>query len=196
MNQSIESMSDAALLGMMVGRRNAAGLLRWSSGSLSRLLCEEPGEGYDPAAAQRLQLARELMRRALAETMLKRDVLSSPESVRDYLKVSLSGREHEVFMVLFLDTRHQVIAFEEMFRGTLDQTSVYPREVVKRSLATNAAAVIFAHNHPSGVAEPSSADHALTRRLRDSLALVDVRVLDHFVVAGNGIISFSERGLL
>jgi DNA repair protein RadC len=123
-------------------------------------------------------------------------VLTSPQSVRDYLQVSLTGREHEVFMVLFLDTRHQVITFEEMFRGTLAQTSVYPREVVKRCLTTNAAAVIFAHNHPSGVVEPSQADNMLTQTLRDALALIDVRVLDHFIVAGNGILSFAERGLL
>lgn len=110
--------------------------------------------------------------------------------------MTLAGRDYEVFMVLFLDAQHRVLSPEEMFRGTLTQTSVYPREVVKRSLANNAAAVIFAHNHPSGVAEPSRADELLTQSLKQALALVDVRVLDHFVVAGNGVMSFAERGLL
>jgi len=196
MYQSIETMSDVTLLGLLVGQRNAAGLLKRADGSLSRLLCEDSGGDSVPATVLRLRVARELTRRALAETLLARDVLTSPQSVRDYLQVSLTGREHEVFMVLFLDTRHQVITFEEMFRGTLAQTSVYPREVVKRCLTTNAAAVIFAHNHPSGVAEPSQADNMLTQTLRDALALIDVRVLDHFIVAGNGILSFAERGLL
>ena len=196
MFQSVETLSDVALLGLLVGQRNAAGLLKQADGSLSKLLCEESCGDSQPERVVRLRVARELMRRALAETLLARDVLSSPQSVRDYLQVSLTGRDHEVFMVLFLDTRHQVITFEEMFRGTLAQTSVYPREVVKRCLVTNAAAVIFAHNHPSGVAEPSHADNMLTNTLRDALALVDVRVLDHFIVAGNGVLSFAERGLM
>ena len=124
------------------------------------------------------------------------DLLASPDAVRDYLRLLLGDRPHEIFAVVFLDAQHRVIATEEMFRGTLTQTSVYPREVVKRSLANNAAAVIFAHNHPSGVAEPSHADELLTQSLKQALALVDVRVLDHFVVAGNGVMSFAERGLL
>lgn len=123
-------------------------------------------------------------------------VLTSPGAVRDYLRLRLSDREHEVFMVICLDAQHRAITFDELFRGTLTQTSVYPREVVKLALATNAAAVIFAHNHPSGVAQPSQADELLTRNLKEALALVDVRVLDHFIVAGTHAISMAERGLL
>ena len=110
--------------------------------------------------------------------------------------MTLAGRDYEVFMVLFLDAQNRILEAEEMFRGTLTQTSVYPREVVKRSLVHNAAAVIFAHNHPSGVSEPSRADELLTQSLRQALALVDVKVLDHFVIAGSGVMSFAERGLL
>jgi len=141
-------------------------------------------------------VAKELVRRSLLETLRHRDVLSSPASVRDYLRMTLTGREYEVFMVLFLDAQHRVIDSEEMFRGTLTQTSVYPREVVKRSLFNNAAAVIFAHNHPSGIPEPSRADEALTQALKQALAMVDVKVLDHFVIAASGVMSFAERGLL
>jgi DNA repair protein RadC len=117
--------------------------------------------------------------------------------VRDYLRLALGGRPHEVFVCLWLDAQHRVIDFEEAFRGTLTQTSVYPREVVKQALTRNAAAVIFAHNHPSGLAEPSAADEALTRNLKEALGLVDVRVLDHFIVAGRAVpLSFAERGLV
>ena len=122
--------------------------------------------------------------------------LTSPEAVRDYLRLLLHGREHEVFVCVFLDAQHRVIASSELFRGTLSQASVYPREVVKETLAHNAAAIIFAHNHPSGVAEPSRADELLTQTLKQALALIDVRVLDHFVVAGAASVSFAERGLL
>lgn len=122
--------------------------------------------------------------------------LTSPQAVRDYLRLSLGAREHEVFITIFLDAQHRVLACEELFRGTLTQTSVYPREVVKAALKENAAAVIFAHNHPSGVAEPSQADELLTRQLREALALVDCKVLDHFIVAGRATLSFAERGLL
>lgn len=132
----------------------------------------------------------------LAKRMRVTDALSSPEAVRDYLRVLLAGREHEVFVAVLLDAQNRVLAAEEMFRGTLTQTSVYPREVVKTALKANAAAVIFAHNHPSGVAEPSRADELLTRGLRDALALIDVKVLDHFIVAGGHALSFSERGLI
>jgi DNA repair protein RadC len=122
-------------------------------------------------------------------------MLCSPDAVRDYLRLRVAALEHEVFVVLFLDSQHRLVACDELFRGTLAQTSVYPREVVKAALARNAAAVIFAHNHPSGVAEPS-ADELLTQSLKQALALVDVRTLDHFVVAGERTVSFSERGLL
>jgi len=114
----------------------------------------------------------------------------------DYLRLALGGREHEVFVCLWLDAQHRVISYQEAFRGTLTQTSVYPREIVKAALTANAAAVIFAHNHPSGVAQPSQADELLTRNLKESLSLVDVKVLDHFIVAGCQAISFAERGLL
>jgi len=132
----------------------------------------------------------------LARRARSGSALNSPSAVRDYLRLSLGGREHEVFVAIFLDSQHRVISCEELFRGTLAQTSVYPREVVKEALAANAAAVIFAHNHPSGVAQPSQADELLTRNLKDALALVDVKVLDHFVVAGPQALSFAERGLL
>lgn len=122
--------------------------------------------------------------------------LTSPGAVRDYLRLLLSQREHEVFVTLFLDAQHRVLSCEELFRGTLTQTSVYPREVVKAALNANAAAVILAHNHPSGVAQPSAADELITRQLREALAVVDIRVLDHFIVAGTSALSFAERGLL
>jgi DNA repair protein RadC len=122
--------------------------------------------------------------------------LSSPQTVRDYLRLKLQGRPHEVFVAVFLDAQNRVLAVEELFRGTLTQTSVFPREIVKRALHFNAAAIIFAHNHPSGVAEPSRADEALTQTLKHTLALVDVKVLDHFVIGGDAAMSFAERGLI
>jgi DNA repair protein RadC len=124
------------------------------------------------------------------------DSLASPAAVRSYLRLKLADRQHEVFCCAFLDAQNRVIAFEELFRGTLTQTSVYPREVVKEALAKNAAGVILCHNHPSGVAEPSFQDQALTRSLAEALALVDVKVLDHFIVAGASALSLAERGLL
>ena len=197
MNQVIEAMSDTELLGMLVGINTASQLLRSANGSLSKLLYEcLPACDMRPRVRTKLRVATELVRRSLVEPMRQRDALTSPASVRDYLRMTLAGRDYEVFMVLFLDAQHRVIESEEMFRGTLTQTSVYPREVVKRSLVNNAAAVIFAHNHPSGVAQPSHADELLTRSLKDALALVDVKVLDHFVVAGSAVMSFAERGLL
>lgn len=132
----------------------------------------------------------------LAKRMRVTDTLNSPASVRDYLRLLLAGKEHEVFVVVLLDAQNRVLTCEEMFRGTLTQTSVYPREVVKVALAANAGGAIFAHNHPSGVSEPSRADENLTRALKEALALVDVRVLDHFIVAGAASMSFAERGLL
>ena len=122
--------------------------------------------------------------------------MSSPKSVRDYLRLSLQGKKHEIFVGIFLDAQNRTIATEELFNGTLTQTSVYPREVVKRALHHNAAAIIFAHNHPSGVAEPSHADEILTQTLKQALALVDVKVLDHFIIGGGTAMSFAERGLI
>jgi DNA repair protein RadC len=134
--------------------------------------------------------------RVLGERAKYQSALVSPGSVRDYLRLALTGKEREEFWCVYLDAQNRVIAFESLFSGTLTQTSVYPREVVKYSLAHNAAAVIFAHNHPSGVAEPSRADEMLTQSLKQALALVDIKVLDHFIVAGAAGISFAERGLL
>ena len=134
--------------------------------------------------------------RILEERIRHGDALASPAAVRDYLRLLLHDREHEVFVCVFLDAQQRVIACDELFRGTLAQTSVYPREVVKAALAHNAAAVIFTHNHPSGVAEPSRADELLTQALKQALALVDIRTLDHFVVAGGQLVSFAERGLI
>ncbi len=143
-----------------------------------------------------LQAVFEMSSRALREQIKARDVLSSPQQVRDYLTLKLARQLKEVFLVLFLDAQNRLIATEEMFTGTLTQTSVYPREVVKRALHFNAAAVMFAHNHPSGVAKQSQADEMITKTLKEALDLVDVRVLDHFIVAGNDTLSFVEAGLL
>ena len=156
----------------------------------------ETVSGLGPAKRAQFAAAIELSRRALQEELEKRNALTSPGAVRDYLRLALSRREEEVFVCIWLDAQHKVIQIEQAFSGTLTQTSVYPREIVKSALARNAAAVIFAHNHPSGVAQPSQADELLTRSLKEALALVEVKVLDHFVIAGNQAISFAERGLL
>ena len=152
--------------------------------------------GLGPAKYVQLQAMVEMTRRALSEEMSERDAMTSPRAVRDYLQLSLGGRPHEVFVTLFLDAQNKLLGVEELFRGTLTQTSVYPREVVKTALRYNAAAVIFAHNHPSGVAEPSRADELLTQTLKQALSLVEVKTLDHFIVAGSHTVSFAERGLL
>lgn len=152
--------------------------------------------GMGQAKYVQMQAVLEMSRRALHEEMETGDALNSPRAVRDYLQLLLRSREQEVFMVIFLDAQHRVQASEELFHGTLTQTSVYPREIVKRALQHNAAAVIFAHNHPSGVAEPSHSDRLLTDALKQALALIDVRVLDHFIIAGAGCLSFAEQGIL
>lgn len=182
--------SDKELLAVLVGEEGAETLYQGNLHSLFVAAAREADAHPKIAAAQ------ELVRRALAEELRSSSALSSPAAVRDYLRLLLSGREHEVFVALFLDAQHRLIAAEELFRGTLSQTSVYPREVVKASLRVNSAAVIFAHNHPSGVAQPSQADELLTRSLKDALTLIDVKVLDHFIVAGTQAMSFAERGLL
>jgi DNA repair protein RadC len=203
-----QSLADAELLAILLrtgikGKSavDVARQLLGRFGSVTALLeagSERIGEtpGLGSAKLAQLQAALELARRALKEEMSSRDALSSPRAVRDYLRLALAGREHEVFVALLLDAQHRVTACEELFRGTLTQTSVYPREVVKCALRHNAAAIIFAHNHPSGVAEPSHADEILTRSLKAALALVDIQVLDHFIVAGTRTMSFAERGLL
>lgn len=163
-------------------------------GAPQAALLELPGFG--PAKYAQLQAVLELARRALREDVRRDTLLNSPARVRDYLRLALGPLAHEVFMGLFLDAQNRLLAADELFRGTLTQTSVYPREVVKHALRHNAAAVIFAHNHPSGVAEPSRADELLTQALKDALSLVDVRVLDHLIVGGNATVSLAERGLV
>ena len=152
--------------------------------------------GLGPARAAQFKAIVEFVRRSLLEEAAHRDVLTSPEAVRDYLRLTLAALPYEAFLALFLDSQNRLLAARELFRGTLAQTSVFPREVVKAALAQNAAGVIFAHNHPSGVAEPSRADELLTSSLKQALSLVDIRTLDHFVVAGQRVVSFAERGLL
>lgn len=149
--------------------------------------------GFGEAKYAQLQAALEIARRHLAEALAGRQALKDPAAVRRLLQARLRDREHETFAALFLDNQHRVIAFDELSQGTIDGASVYPREVIKAALKHGAAAVIFAHNHPSGVAEPSSADRTLTERLKSALAQVDIRVLDHFVV-GEQVVSFAERG--
>ncbi len=166
------------------------GLLHASASDLKRI------KGLGPAKRAEITAVMELARRSLAQELAERTVLTSPQQVKDFLQLKLAHLGHEVFAVLFLNAQHQLVELEEMFRGTLTQTSVYPREVVKRALDLQASAVILAHNHPSGVAEPSRADEYLTQTLKAALQLVDVRVLDHLVVGRAGVVSFAERGLL
>ena len=202
------ALADAELLALLLrtglkgqGVLQLAQALLDRFGGLSGLLAAETAElgsvkGLGPAKRAELAAVLEIARRSLAARLQQTPVFDSPQAVKDYLQLQLASKPHEVFAVLFLDTQHRLLAFEELFRGTLNQASVYPREVVKRALALNAAAAILAHNHPSGVAEPSRADEALTQALKAALALVDVRVLDHFVVARGSVVSFAERGLL
>ena len=183
-------LTDLQLLSLLMGKKTAT---RMYQGSLLLLFTSD---AVSQEMHPKIAAARELIRRVLKEELKRESVLSGPSAVRDYIRLLLLGKEHEVFVVLYLDAQHRVIDAEELFRGTLTQTSVYPREVVKRTLRFNAYAVIFAHNHPSGIAEPSRADELLTQALKQSLALVDVKVLDHFVVAGTASTSFAERGLI
>jgi DNA repair protein RadC len=167
-----------------------AGLLHTGADALKSI------KGLGPAKRAEIVAVLELARRALAAQLRQQTLFDSPEAVRDYLQLQLGSRPHEIFAVLFLDSQHRLIVLEELFRGTLTQTSVYPREVVVRALALNAASVVLAHNHPSGTAEPSRADEALTHTLKAALGLVDVRVLDHFVVTSTEAVSMAQRGLL
>lgn len=164
-----------------------------SVGAADTLLVRDVNGQYRPAQAEEVLSHA---RRLLADRVRRGATMSSPEAVKDHLRVELGVLEHEVFCVLFLDAQHRIIALKQLFRGTVSQTSVYPREVVKEALSVNAAAVILAHNHPSGSVEPSRADEFLTQTLKTALALVDVRVLDHLVVAGADVCSFAERGLV
>lgn len=208
LQQGAATLSDAELLAIFlrVGVRGrsavdlAREILAHFGGLVAMFAADEPTlcqiHGMGRAKYVQLQAVLEMSRRALKEEVLAGDAMNSPQAVRDYLRLLLQGRQQEVFVALFLDAQHRVLAMEELFQGTLTQTSVYPREVVKRALHHNAAALIFAHNHPSGVAEPSQSDQLLTDALKQSLWLVDVRVLDHFIVAGASCLSFAEKGLL
>ncbi|MEO5698109.1 MAG: DNA repair protein RadC [Burkholderiaceae bacterium] len=167
-----------------------AGLLHTLPGDLERV------KGFGPAKRAELMAVIELARRSMHHELALRPVFDAPAKIRDYLRLKLGARDHEVFAVMFLDAQSRLLRMEEMFRGTLTQTSVYPREVVKRALDLHAAAVILAHNHPSGAAEPSRADEYLTQTLKSALQLIDVRVLDHLVVSRSEVVSFAERGLL
>ena len=167
-----------------------SGLLNTSAEALKKI------KGLGPAKRAEIVAVLELARRALASQLQEKTIFSNPQAIRDYLQLQLGSREHEIFAVLFLDASHRLIVLEEMFRGTLTQTSVYPREVVVRALALNAANVVLAHNHPSGTAQASRADEAVTQTLKAALALIDVRVLDHFIVTRTAAVSMAEMGLI
>jgi DNA repair protein RadC len=203
-----QALCDSELLAILFGtgtRGQSAGELARAllaeRGSLTALLGCTPSElarakGVGPARATRLAAALELGRRYLGAPLEPRSALAAPEDAARFLKARLLDLPHEVFCCLFLDTRHRLIRYEELFRGTIDGATVYPREVVKRALAHNASAVILGHNHPSGVSEPSEADRNLTLKLAKALALVEVRLLDHVVVSRGGHVSLAERGLV
>lgn len=202
------ALSDAELLGVLLG----SGIRGCSAVELARALIGEFGSlrelmnaertrfrarcGIGPARYAVLKAALELARRHFREALRVGPALAAPETTRSFLLAQLRDRPYEVFCCLYLDNRHRLLAFEELFRGTIDRAGVHPREVLRQTLAHNAAAVIFAHNHPSGVLEPSQADELITRRLRDALALIDVRVLDHFIIGDGTCFSFSEAGLI
>jgi len=202
------ALSDAELVALLLGAgtrgRSALELARTllsDFGSLRELLSAQAPQclalaGVGPARYATLQAAVELARRHFRETLRLGPALAAPEATRTFLLAQLRDKPYEVFCCLYLDSRHRLIAFEELFRGTIDRAGVHPREVLRATLAHNAAAVMFAHNHPSGVLEPSQADELITRRLKEALALVDVRVLDHFIVGDGHCFSFCEHGLL
>jgi DNA repair protein RadC len=207
LDRGAAALSDAELLAIFL-RTGTQGL---TAVDLARQLLDEFGglnpllaaceadfcrhRGLGRAKYAQLQAVLEMARRQLFENIQRGDALCSPEDTRQYLSAELRSYPHEVFACLFLDNRHRVLTFEKLFYGTIDGASVYPREIVRRAIAHNAAAVIFAHNHPSGVAEPSAADKQITQRLKDALALIEVRVLDHMIV-GDDVVSFAERGLI
>lgn len=207
-SDGIASLTDVELLAVLLGTGTRpcpvlelAGRLLASFGGLRGLLQAprpvlEQQYGLGPAKTGKLLAVLELSRRFLHQGLQRGDPLESPEATRQYLKCVLRDRPHEVFACLFLDTRHRVIAFEELFHGTIDGATVYPRVVAEKALHHGAAAVIAAHNHPSGVAEPSLADQAITRRLREALALLDIRLLDHFVIGDNTPVSMAARGMM
>jgi DNA repair protein RadC len=203
-----QALSDAELLAVFlrvgVTGKSAVDLAREMInhfGSLSRLFAASLDElsvinGLGPAKYALLQASFEMTRRALHEELQTETSLSSPKAVKQYLQMLLGRKPYESFAVLFLDVKNRLISCDELFRGTLTQTSVYPREIVKAALAHNAASIILAHNHPSGATDPSNADKTLTQMLKQAMALVDVRVLDHFIVTANDVYSFAEHGLM
>ncbi len=202
------ALSDAELLGVLLGSGvrgcsavELARALLGEFGSLRELMNAERAQfrarcGIGPARYAVLKAALELARRHFREALRAGPALAAPETTRSFLLAQLRDRPYEVFCCLYLDNRHRLLAFEELFRGTIDRAGVHPREVLRQTLAHNAAAVILAHNHPSGVLEPSQADELITRRLRDALALIDVRVLDHFIIGDGTCFSFAEAGLI
>jgi DNA repair protein RadC len=202
------ALADTELLALLLRTgMKGKGVLEWSTelmtrfGGLAGLLGTDVSalkgvKGLGPAKRAELQAVLELARRAMRADLVGQPVFDQPDKVREFLRLHLASLDHEVFAVLFLDIGHRLLAYEPMFRGSVSQTIVHPREVARRALALNASAVILAHNHPSGRADPSRADEVLTRRLVDALSLVDVRVLDHLIVAGREVESFAERGLL
>ena len=204
----IDALSDAELLAILlrtgaarVSATQLAGTLLLSFGGLRGLLQAkqdmlEQQHGLGPAKSAQLLAVLELSRRYLHEVLLRSNPLESPQATEQYLKSILRDNPHEVFACLFLDTRHRVIAFEELFHGTIDGATVYPRVVAEKALQHRAAALIVAHNHPSGISEPSLADQAITRRLKDALALLDIRLLDHFVIGEGAPVSMAARGLI
>jgi DNA repair protein RadC len=209
MARGAQVLSDAELLAVILGTGSAGAnaleiarqLLQHFGGSLRRLLTADPQallsrRGLGPARYATLMAALELARRHYCEALRAGPAMNAPAATRQFLTAQLRDRPYEVFCCLHLDNRHRLIHFEEVFRGTIDGASVHPREVVRQALRYNAAALIFAHNHPSGVAEPSQADELITLRLRDALALVDIRVLDHLIVGDTRCVSLAERGVL
>jgi DNA repair protein RadC len=208
LSQGPAGLSDAEILAVLLGRglrglsavelgrqlMHQFGGLRGTLNASAAELQSVPGIGVTKAAI--LHAARECGRRHLSERLRPGVTIGSPADSRDFLLANLRDRPHEVFCCLFMDNRHRVLAFDELFRGTIDAAAVYPREIVKQALARNAAAVILAHNHPSGVAEPSQSDQLITRRIRDALELVDIRLLDHFVIGDNNCVSLASRGML
>jgi DNA repair protein RadC len=202
------TLTDAELLAIFL----RVGVTGYSAVDLARIALERFGslrgliaasvdefssiKGFGEAKYAQLQAAVELARRALSEQLRASPILNAPQTVKDYLRLTLAGEQSEVFLVLYLDAQHKLLATEIPFRGTLTQASVYPREIVKSALARNAAAVVFAHNHPSGNAQPSDADRRLTENLKSALSLVDVRVIDHVVVGDGQAFSFAEAGWL
>lgn len=208
MQQGAAGLSDAEVLAVLLG----GGSTGTTAVELARQLMDEFGgirgtlnataaalrqvRGMGPAKVGVLFAARECGQRCLSQRLLPGTTIGSPADSQAFLRANLRDRPHEVFCCLFLDNRHRVLAFDELFRGTIDAAAVYPREIVKQALARNAAAVILAHNHPSGIAEPSQSDQVITRRIKDALNLLDMRLLDHFVIGDNNCVSLASRGLL